>query len=230
VVEASRSQGVDLVSGRGLSEALRGADVVIDVSNPLPADDPSDIMNTLSAASQNLVGACALHEIQRLVVLSIAGLEKPVFDEFPYYAAKRAAKEIVLDSSVPATIVKSTQWHEIATQPTAVSYHDDEVVAEDWLIQPIAADVVADVLVEAALAQTRTPRTVTGPQRIRLPELTCKLLAAHHDGRRVRTVRPSIAAFAEGALLERENSIILGPDVDTWLDSQTTVLSQQTPV
>jgi hypothetical protein len=71
---------------------------------------------------------------------------------------------------VPATIVKSTQFHEFATNPAAVVFKNHEVVVEDWLIQPIAADTVSDVLVEAALGQTRASRTITGPHAIRLPD------------------------------------------------------------
>jgi uncharacterized protein YbjT (DUF2867 family) len=156
-------------------------------------------------------------------------LDDPVFDGFPYYAAKRAAKEIVLDGPVPTTIVTSTQWYEFATNPTAVSCNDDEVVVEDWLIQPIAADTVADVLVEAALGQTRTPRTITGPQNIRLPELTSKLLASQGDRRRVRTVQPALSALAGGALLAPNHAMVLGPDVDTWLDTLATDGASSSP-
>jgi uncharacterized protein YbjT (DUF2867 family) len=112
---------------------------------------------------------------------TIARIEDPSFDGFPYYEAKRTAKEIVLDGRVPVTLVKSTQWYEFATHPAAVNSLDGEVVVEDWLIQPIAADTVADVLVEAALGQTPLPRTIAGPEAIRLPELTTKVLARHGD-------------------------------------------------
>ena len=212
MVEISRAHGVDLVSGQGLAEALEGVDVVIDVSNPMPADGDSNIADTLAAASRNLVSACASQEVQRLVVLTIAGIEDPTLDGFPYYMGKRAAKEIVLDGPVPVTIVKSTQWHEFATNPVAVNSSDGEVVVEDWLIRPIAADTVADVLVEAALGQTRTPRTITGPQDVRLPELTSKLLASRGDGRRVRIVQPVLTALASGALLAPNHAMVLGPE------------------
>jgi hypothetical protein len=226
VVEATRGHGVDLISGRGLAQALEGVDVVIDVSNPMPSDDDSDIADILATASRNLVGACASQQVQRLVLLTIAGSEDPTLDEFPYYAAKRAAKEIVLDGPVPVTIVTSTQWHEFATSPAAVSCNDGEVVVEDWLIQPIAAHTVADVLVEAALGQTRAPRTITGPEDIRLPELTSKVLALRGDGRRVRAVQPPLPALAGGALLAPSHAMVLGPDIDTWLKTHGAAGSQ----
>ena len=217
VVEISRAHGVDVISGRGLFQALAGVDVVIDVSNPMPADGHASITQTVATATRNVVGACAARDIQRLVVLTIAGIEDPVFDGFPYYEAKRAAKDIVLDGPVPATIVKSTQWYEFATNPAAVSSPDGEVIVQDWLVQPIAADTVADVLVEAALSQTPAPRTITGPDAIRLPELTTKMLAQQGDNRRVRTVQPELAALASGALLASDGAVVIGPDVDAWL-------------
>ncbi|OMC17541.1 MULTISPECIES: SDR family oxidoreductase [unclassified Mycobacterium] len=222
VIELARAHGVDLISGCGLAEALEGVDVVIDVSDPVPDGDDGDIIDALATASHNLIGACALQGVQRLVALTLAGIDDPTLDASPYYVAKRAAKEIVLDGPVPATIVKSTQYHEFATHPAAVSCEDDEVLVEDWLIQPIAADTVADVLVEAALGQTRAPRTITGPQDIRLPELTSKLLASQGDDRPVRTVQPALTALAGGALLAPNHAMVLGPDIETWLDTMAT--------
>ncbi len=218
VVEISREQGIDLFSGPDLCEALKGVDVAIDVSDPVPPE-PSDIGQSLVTASHNIVGACATQEVQRLVVPTIAGIEDPEFDGIPYYEAKRAAKNILLDGPVPATIVKSTQWYECATHCDAVSCDGEEVIVEDWLIQPIAADTVADVLVEAALGQSHTPRTITGPHPIRLPELTAKLLVQQGDSRPVRTARPAVAALANGALLASGHAVVVGPDVDTWLQT-----------
>ena len=218
-VKVSRGHGVDLITGRGLTEALEGVDIVIDVSNPVPDDDRSDLTDTISAATHNLVGACASRGVQRLVVSTMAGIENPEFDGAPCFEAKRAAEKIVLEGPVRATIVKSTQWHESATRRDLVICRNGEAAVQDWLIQPIAADTVADVLVEAALGQTRAPRTITGPQVIRLPELASKLFAARGDRRRVRAVQPASIPLAAGGLLAPDHAVVLGPDVDTWLNT-----------
>lgn len=217
IVEIARAYGVDLVSGDGLNEALAGVDVAIDVSDPRPPDGHCDLVETVTTAARNLVGACAAQGIQRVVALTIAGIDDPAFDAFPYYVAKRAAKEIALTSPVPATMVSSTQWFEFATNPAAVTFNGRDVLVEDWLIQPIAADTVADVLVETALGQTPTPITITGPRDIRLPELTSKLLSHNGDDRRVRAVPPALPALGTGALRAPEHAVVLGPDVDGWL-------------
>jgi uncharacterized protein YbjT (DUF2867 family) len=219
VVEISRGRGIDLLDGADLSQALKGVDVAIDVSNPVPPDGRTDISQTLATASHNIVGACATQDVQRLVVLTIAGIEDPVFDGFPYYQAKREAKQILLEGPVPTTIVKSTQWYEFATNHDAVTCNADEVIVEDWLIQPIAADTVADVLVEAALGQIHRPRAITGPGAIRLPELTSKLLVQQGDNRQVRAVEPAVTALGAGALLASGHAVVVGPDVDTWLQT-----------
>lgn len=218
VVEISRGQGIDLFSGPDLSDALKGVDVAIDVSDPVPPE-PLDVSQILMTASRNILGACATQEVQRLVVPTIAGIEDPEFDGIPYYEAKRETKNILLDGPVPTTVVKSTQWYECATRCDAVSCDAEQVIVEDWLIQPIAADTVADVLVEAALGQSHTPRTITGPHPIRLPELTSKLLVQQGDSRTVRAVQPAVAALANGALLASGHAVVVGPDVDTWLQT-----------
>lgn len=220
VVEVSRAHGVDLLSGEGLYRAFKGVDVAIDVSNPVPEDGRPSVTEALAVASHNLMGVCAAREVQRLVVSTVAGINDPVFDGLPYFAAKRAAKEIVLDGPVPTTVVKSTTWYESAAAPAGPVHCDgDEVFVEDWLVQPIAADTVADVLVETALGQTHAPRTITGPDAIRLPELTSKILARQGDSRRVSVVPPESPALAAGALLAPDRAIVLGPDVETWLGS-----------
>lgn len=221
VVEISRTHGVDVLDGEGLYLALEGVDIAIDVSNPLPTDGRSAIAEALITASRNVAGACAARQVHRLVVSTMAGIEDPALDGVPYFEGKRAAKEILLDGPVPTTIVRSTQWYESVINSQAVNRTDDEVIVEDWLIQPIAADTVADVLVETALGQTHTPRTITGPDTMRLPDLISMVLARQGDGRRVRTVPAAVPAFATGALLACEYAIVLGPDVQTWLRSVT---------
>ncbi|WP_374022491.1 SDR family oxidoreductase [Mycobacterium sp. HNNTM2301] len=223
VVELSRAQGVDVLDGESLYRALKGVDVAIDVTKPTPHDGYPTITEALTTASRNVMGVCSARGVQRLVVSTMAGIDYPVFDGLPYFEGKRAAKETLLEGPVPTTVVKSTPWYESATGPAGpVNCDRDEVIVEDWLIQPVAADTVADVLVEAALGQTHTPRTIAGPNAIRLPELTSKVLAQQGDNRPVRVVQPAVPALASGALLAPERAVIVGPDVETWLQTVKT--------
>ena len=220
VVEVSRSRGVDLISGEGLADALVGVDAAVDASNAFPTDESMELGEALMSATRHVVDACARQGVSRLVFLSILGVENPVFDNFPYYVAKRKQEEIVGNSDLDATILKTSQWHEFATNPAAVTFRDDEVLVQDWLVQPVAADTVADVLVrEATSPSSGSLLSITGPEKIRLPELTRRMLEMLGDRRPVRSTEPALAALSDGVLLAPEDAKVMGPDVDTWLRS-----------
>ncbi len=218
VVEVARSRGADLVTGEGLSEALDGVTVVVDASHPRPAGDGPSLREVLATAAHNLAGACAAQGVAHLVLLSIWGIDDPTLDRFPYYVAKREQEAIVRSSPLRTTVLRTTQWHEFATNPSAVTCTAGEVLVQDWLIQPVAVDAVAEVLAGLALDGSAEPtRIIAGPEVVRLPDLTRRLLECRGDSRRVRAVPPVAAALGEGALLAPADATVLGPTVDGWL-------------
>jgi uncharacterized protein YbjT (DUF2867 family) len=220
VVKVSRSNGVDLINADGLREALANVDVAIDTSNPFPPDNSIDLQDALTRSARNVVDACSSEGVGHLVFLSVTAVENPVFDEFPYYAAKRAQEQIVTESALSSTIVKSAQFDEFAINPAAVTISDDDVSVQDWLVQPIAADSVADVLIQIALGDHRpATRTIAGPEPIRLPGLTTRLLQDHHDSRPVRTTAPHLPELAQGVLLAPDDAEIVGPSIGEWLQT-----------
>ncbi len=220
VVAVSRASGVDLVTGDGLVDALAGVDAVVDASNALPPNGSMEWGEALTTATRNVVDACGRRKVSRLVFLSILGAEDPVFDEFPYCVAKREQESIIGESGLNATIVKTTQWYEFATNPAAVVFHDDRVEVQDWLVQPVAADTVADVLVREALDTSGGGQVlIAGPERIRLPELARRRLKTLGDERPVHAIEPDLPVLAEGALLAWERAKVMGPGLEEWLAS-----------
>lgn len=220
LVEISRSTGVDLVTGDGLNEALADVDVAIDTSSPAPPDDSVSMHDAVTGAAENVVDACAAQQVGHLVVLSIAGIHNPGLADFSYYVAKCAQEAIVDAGPVTSTLVKTTQWHEFATNPAAVEFDSAEVRVQDWRIQPVAADSVAEVLVETALdAPGAGVKRVTGPEVVRLPELTTKFLERSGDTRPVRTVGVVLPALADGSLLAPDGAEVRGPTIDSWLET-----------
>ncbi|HAY86195.1 MAG TPA: nucleoside-diphosphate sugar epimerase [Micrococcus luteus] len=218
VLALSRATGIDLHTGAGLVEGLRGAEVVIDTSNAFPADG-QDLAGVFADATGRLLAACEQAGVPRVVHLSICNIDDAAFDDFDYYLAKRAQEAVLSDFEVPHTIVRSAQWMEFALNPSAVTQTDADVRAEDWLIQPIAVAAVADVLLEAATQDPRD-RQIAGPEQIRLPELTKQVLHARGDTRPVATTAPSLPALTQGVLLAPAEAELLGPDVSTWVASQ----------
>jgi uncharacterized protein YbjT (DUF2867 family) len=217
VVVMTRSAGVNLVTGEGLAEALDGADVAIDASSPTPPDESMSRFDAVVRSARNLVDACVEAEVRRLVLLSIANIEKPEFDAFTYYVAKRDQEEAVRDSGLEVSVVRSAQWFEFAERSSAVDYAEDHVTVQDWYVQPIAVAAVAEVLLREATRRRARDVTIAGPEAVRLPELVRRLLLARHDPRPVVTVDPPLPGFADGALLAPAGAEILGPGVNGWI-------------
>lgn len=220
VVELDRSHGVDLLTGEGLDQALDGVQAVIDVSQVAAPDHESPTEPTLRAAG-NLLDAARGAGVQRVVMLSINGVQDPGLQQFPFYAARAAQEQEVAESGLEHVVLRSAQWFEFGLNPAAVTEHDDEVLAQDWAIQPLAAASVARFLVEAARGEHgQGVVTIAGPERMRLPELTERTLRARKDTRPVRTVDAVLPGLADDTLYAPEDATILGPDLDQWLASQ----------
>lgn len=217
VAEISRTTGVDLHTGAGLADAIAGAAAVIDTSNPVPSDPNDDLVDAMTRATRHIVDACATTGIEHLVFLSITNIDEPELDQFPYYVAKREQERVVRDSGLSATIVRSTQWYEFATNPSVVEETDRALEVQDWLIQPIAARTVAEVLVDEVGARHGS-RTVAGPDVIALPDLTARVQSAKGDTRPVVPIPAALESLGRGLLLAPEHAELLGPDLDTWLE------------
>jgi uncharacterized protein YbjT (DUF2867 family) len=75
VVAASRRSGFDAVTGEGLSEALRGAAVVIDVSNS-PSFEDTAVMKFFRTSTHNLLTGEAAAGVRHHVALSVVGTSR----------------------------------------------------------------------------------------------------------------------------------------------------------
>jgi uncharacterized protein YbjT (DUF2867 family) len=215
-VPHSPSTGLDLLSGRGLPEALKGADVVVNLTNSPTFDDASPAF--FQATMDNLVEAASAAGIGHAVILSIVGA-----DEVPgmvYYRAKVLQEDILKASPAPYSIVRATQFFEFMDAVVAETADENTVRLPATLVQPIAsADVaqnVADVSVGAPLLGTRN---VAGPEVFALDELGKITLAAHGDRRTVVTDKGAgMFALASGdALLAKNGTVIAQTAYRDWL-------------
>ena len=183
VVAASPSSGVNAVTGEGLSQALAGAEVVVDVSNS-PSFEDEAVMNFFKASTQNLLAAELTAGVRHHVALSGVGSER--VPESGYFRAKVAQESIIKGSTVPYTIVRATQFFEFLGAIAYTSTQGQTVRASSARLQPIAADDVAAALAKvAAEAPLNDTCEVAGPQSFRLDELLRRTLQASQDPREV---------------------------------------------
>src|SRR5262249_17886380 len=109
VIPASPDSGVNTLTGEGLTEALLGAQVVVDVANS-PSFEDQAVMNFFLIGGRNLLAAEAKAKVGHHVALSIVGADR--LPESGYLRAKVAQENLIKDSGRPYTILRSTQFFE----------------------------------------------------------------------------------------------------------------------
>lgn len=183
VVAASRSSGVDVISGEGLADALAAADALVDVTNP-PDSGADAVLRFFSTSATNVVNAARQAGVGHYVVLSIVGVDG--LPDSGYYRAKVAQETIIAASGLPYTIVRATQFVEFTDEIVESLVSGNEVRVPDALIQPIPADEVAAALARAAVTAPRNGvMEIGGPQRISFAQMARDVLARRGDPKTV---------------------------------------------
>src|SRR5215469_3795206 len=108
-VAASPKSGVNSLTGEGLAEAMKGASVVVDVSNA-PSWEDQAVMNFFETSTRNLLSSEAAAGVKHHVALSVVGSERML--ESGYFRAKVAQENLIKSSSIPYSIVRATQFFE----------------------------------------------------------------------------------------------------------------------
>ncbi len=202
VVPASPDTGVNTLTGEGLAEALRGASVVIDVSNS-PSFEEKAVMDFFTTSTRNLLEYASAAGVKHYVALSVVGTER--IPDSPYLRAKNAQEMLIKGGGIPYSIVHATQFFEFIKRIGDEASDGTTVRLPPVFIQPMAAD---DVVKAVGTVAVGTPLNgtidVAGPQRFRFDELIRQDLTSRNDPRKV-VVDPHARYF--GAELE-EGSLI----------------------
>jgi uncharacterized protein YbjT (DUF2867 family) len=146
---ASPSSGVNTVTGEGLVEALRGSDVVVDVSNS-PSFEDGAALSFFEHSTRNLLAEATAEDVRHLVILSVVGTDR--LQQSGYFRAKLVQEEMIEASSLPYSIVRSTQFFEFLDRISKSGGATDDLRLSPALIQPIQSDDVAAALADVATA------------------------------------------------------------------------------
>src|ERR1700675_3245327 len=198
VVAASPNTGVNTITGEGLKEAVTGAQVVIDLANS-PSFEDKAVMEFYQTSGRNLLPAEAAAGVKHHVALSIVGIDR---SDNGYFRAKVAQEKLIETSGIPYTIIRSTQFLEFLVGIAASSADGNIVRFSPGLFQPIAADDVAAIVADVALAAPRGGIVeIAGPERAPFNEIVARYLKAVGDPREV--VRDPEARYFGGRVEER---------------------------
>jgi len=198
VVAASPRSGVDATTGKGLKEALAGAQVVVDLANS-PSFDDSAVLKFFESSGRNLFPAETAAGVRHHVALSIVAIDRT---DNGYFRAKVAQEKLITASGVPYTIVRATQFMEFLGPIADSNTAGNTVRMPPCLFQPIASDDVAAAVAEAALAPPRNGIVeIAGPECAPFNEIIARYLKAIDDPRDV--VRDPEARYFGGRVEDR---------------------------
>ena len=217
-IPASPKSGVDTLTGDGLTEALDGADVVVDVSNS-PSFEDAAVLKFFETSTRNLLDVEQAVGVGHHVALSVVGTER--LAESGYFRAKIAQEGLIRDSSVPYSIVHATQFFEFFKSIADAATDDETVRLASVLIQPMAADDVASAVARISVGPPVNGIVeVAGPEQFRLDEFVRKGLSARNDPRRVTadpTARYFGAELGERTLVPGDDVVLAETRFEDWL-------------
>jgi uncharacterized protein YbjT (DUF2867 family) len=199
VLAASPNTGVNTITGEGLKEAMAGTQVVIDLVNS-PSFEDKAVLEFFETSGRNLHAAEAAAGVRHHVALSIVGIDRT--PDNGYFRAKVAQEKLIETSGIPYTVIRSTQFLDFLGRIADSSADGNIVRLSPGLFQPIAADDVAAIVADVALAAPRNGIVeIAGPERAPFNEIVARYLKAVGDPRQV--VSDPEARYFGGRVEER---------------------------
>lgn len=205
VLIGSPSTGINTITGKGLADAVKGAQVVIDLSNS-PSFEDQAVLDFFETSGRNLLAAEEAVGVRHHIALSVVGTERML--DSGYFRAKMAQENLIKASKVPYTIVRSTQFFEFLGGIAQYGTVGNEIRLSPAHVQPISSDDIAAIVSDTALAQPIDGTfDAAGPEKVGLAELMKRYLHALGDK---RAVVPDANATYYGAQLNDQSLTPIG--------------------
>jgi uncharacterized protein YbjT (DUF2867 family) len=218
-VAASPDSGVNTLTGEGLAEVLKGASVVVDVSNS-PSFDDAPVMNFFTTSTRNLLAFEAAAGVGHHVALSVVGSDR--LPDSGYLRAKVAQENLIKESPIPYSIVRATQFFEFLKRIADSATEGNTVRLPSVGFQPMAADDVASEVTKVAMgAPLNGTVEIGGPERFRFNEFISRGLSASSDPREV-IADPHARYFgtelSERSLVPDDGAVLAETRFEDWLN------------
>ena len=221
-VAAAPNTGVNTLTGEGLAEVLKKAQVVVDVSNS-PSFEDAAVMNFFQTSTGKLLASEAAAGVGHHVALSIVGSER--ISDSGYMRAKVAQEKLIKEGPIPYSIIHSTQFFEFTKRIADEATTGNSVRVPPVLFQPIAADDVVSAVAKVAISSPLNGSIeIAGPEQFRFDELIRQRLSGLNDSREV-IADPHARYF--GAEMSEDSLVPIGEAqlgetrFEDWLNSST---------
>jgi uncharacterized protein YbjT (DUF2867 family) len=217
-VAASPNSGVNTLTGEGLAEVLKGASVVVDVSNS-PSFEDAAVLEFFKTSTGNLLTYEAAAGVGHHVALSVVGSDR--LPDSGYLRAKIAQEKLIKESSIPYSIVRATQFFEFVKSIADSATDGNTVRLPPVRFQPMAADDVASAVGRVAMGSPLNGIVeIAGPEQFRFDELIRRGLSARKDPREV-IADPHARYFgtelSERSLVPGDDALLGETRFEDWL-------------
>jgi uncharacterized protein YbjT (DUF2867 family) len=221
-IPASPNSGVNTLTGEGLAEVLKDAQVVVDVSNS-PSFEDTAVMNFFQTSTRNLLSYEAAAGVGHHVALSVVGSER--VRQSGYLRAKVAQEKLIKEGSIPYSIVHATQFFEFVDRIADEATTGNSVHLPPVLFQPMAAEDVANAVSTVATGSPLNGTIeIAGPQQFRFDELIRQRLSELNDPREVIAdphARYFGAELSENSLVPIRDAQLGETRFEDWLKQST---------
>jgi uncharacterized protein YbjT (DUF2867 family) len=219
VVQISRTQRVDVITGDGLAEALKGVQCIVDAATG-PSPEERAATEFFTTATRNLQGAGQLAGVQRIIAVSIINTHRL---KGGYGIAKVAHERAMRSGPIPARVLRAAQFHEFVEQLVQWGTQGDVAYVPKMRTQLVAARTVAEALAGLAVDPDSAPGPtleIAGPREESLVEMAKLLVAQRGDSLRIEAVSDPVdhEANESGVLLPSAGATLAGPTFEEWLD------------
>jgi uncharacterized protein YbjT (DUF2867 family) len=223
VVPISRTHGLDVITAVGLEQALKGVDCIIDVATG-PSPDEAEATSFFTTASRNLHEAGHAAGVQRMLVVSIVGIDRWTDG---YGKAKLVHEQTALAGPVPTRILRATQFHEFVGTLLDWGTQGEVGYVSDMRTQLVAARSVAEAMANLATAPTWAPQVghaleIGGPRREYIVDAATLLAAKQGRPAKVEVAPAEADPYARAdrdSLLPGPGAILAGPTYEDWLET-----------
>ena len=221
VVPISRSDGVDVITGEGLAEALSGVECIVDTATG-PSPEEQAATEFFTTAAKNLQQAGERAGVQRIIVVSIINTDRL---QGGYGVAKVAHEQATLSGPVPARVLRAAQFHEFVDQLVQWGTQGDVAYVPEMRTQLVAARTVAEALADLAADPSAAPGLDARSRRVRARRASSRWRSCSSPGGAnsltVEAVSDPVDGKANesGVLLPGPDAMLGGPTFEEWLDS-----------
>jgi uncharacterized protein YbjT (DUF2867 family) len=221
VIPASPNEGVNTITGEGLKDALNDVDVVVDVSNS-PSFEDKAVMDFFQRSTMNLLTAAIYAGVKHFVALSVVGSER--LPDSGYLRAKLMQEELIKESGIAYSILRSTQFFEFAARIAQSGTTGNEVHVSTAAFQPIAADEVVAALADVVTGPPKKAIVeVAGPVRMPMSEFIRYYLDSTEDSRQLvadEHMKYFGAELTDESLVPGDNARLGAIKYEDWFSAQ----------